>query len=324
MKSTKSKIQKQCLWAFVGLATMVGAPMAASAEVPESDRTIRLTLNDWTGQNLTTNLMGRVLEEMGYSVEYVPADYIAQFTGLAAGDLHVAMEIWETTARDQLEQAVAQGDVVDLGETGMHAIEEWWYPSYVKDLCPGLPDWEALRECADVFATPETQPEGRYLGGPVTWGGYDEERIEALDLPFEVIHAGTDAALFAEIRSAYQREAPIIAWVYSPHWAPIQFDGEWVEFPEYTQECYEDPSWGINPDMAYDCGKPQGWIKKAGWPGLEAEWPAAYEAISNFTIDNETIGEMIGQVDLDGMPLDMVADQWIAENEDVWSAWISN
>ena len=33
----------------------------------------------------------------------------------------------------------------------------------------------------------------------MTWGGFDEERVEALGLPFEVVHAGTDAALFAEL-----------------------------------------------------------------------------------------------------------------------------
>ena len=42
-----------------------------------------------------------------------------------------------------------------------------------------------------------------------------EERIEALDLPFEVIHAGTDAALFAELESAYQRQAPVLLWIYA-------------------------------------------------------------------------------------------------------------
>ena len=78
----------------------------------------------------------------------------------------------------------------------MKAKEEWWYPAYMKEVCPGLPNWEALKDekCAEMFSTAETAPKGRYLGGPVTWGGFDEERIDALGLNFEVIHAGTDAA----------------------------------------------------------------------------------------------------------------------------------
>ena len=89
---------------------------------------------------------------------------------------------------------------------------------------------------AEAFSTAETAPKGRYLGGPVTWGGFDEERVEALDLPFEVIHAGTDAALFAELESAYQRKAPVLLWIYAPHWAPAKYEGEWVEFPTYSPE----------------------------------------------------------------------------------------
>ncbi|MDQ0313774.1 ABC transporter substrate-binding protein [Amorphus orientalis] len=302
------------------LAAAAGTAFAQS--VPESDDPIKMTVNDWTGQEITTRLMGGVLEEMGYNVEYVQADYLAQFAGLESGDLDVAMEIWETTGKDALEESLKTGDTVDLGETGMEAKEEWWFPAYVKEDCPGLPDWEALNDCAELFASPETSPKGRYLGGPVTWGGHDEERIEALGLDYEVIHAGTDAALLAEVQSAYQRKKPILAWIYAPHWAPIQFEGEWIKFPEYEDACYEDPSWGVNKDMAYDCGKPYGWIKAVGWAGGEEKWPAAYQAIRNFTITNDDMGEMIGKVDVDGMPLQVVVDEWLDANQDTWKSWI--
>ncbi len=303
------------------LAACLALPGAAAADVPESQDPIILTIHDWTGQYLTTNIMGRVLEEMGYNVEYQQADYIAQFAGLESGDLHVAMEMWETTGKQAMDESLKTGNTVDLGETGMKAIEEWWYPVYMKEKCPGLPDWEALNECAEAFSTPETHPKGRYLGGPVTWAGFDDERAEALGLNYEVVHAGTDAALFAEIQSAYERKAPILAWVYTPHWAPIKYKGEWVNFPRYTEECYNDPKWGINPNLAYDCGKPRGWIKKVGWKGGEQKWPCAYRAVRNFKITNQEMGEMVGAVDLDGRELDEVVSQWIKDNEGSWKPW---
>jgi glycine betaine/proline transport system substrate-binding protein len=296
---------------------------AAQAE-PESNDPIKLTLHDWTGQLITTNLMAEILKKAGYNVELVQADYLAQFAGLETGDLHVAMEMWETTGREAMDAATATGKVEVLGPTGMKAKEEWWYPAYMAEKCPGLPNWEALKTdaCAEAFSTPETAPKGRYLGGPVTWGGFDEERIEALDLPFEVIHAGTDAALFAELESAYQRQAPILLWVYAPHWAPAKYEGERIEFPEYTAECYTDPSWGTNPDMAHDCGKPFGEIWKVGWAGLKDKWPGAYEAIKAFTIDNDEMGAMITGVDLDGKSIDAVVAEWMTANESLWSEWI--
>jgi len=312
------------LGAVVGLGmalASLAAPIGARAGVESSDP-IKLTLHDWTGQFITTKIMGEVLKKAGYNIKYVQADYIAQFAGLKAGDLHVAMEIWATTGREAMEKATATGKVENLGETGMQAIEEWWYPAYMKERCPGLPDWKALNKCAEKFSVPETAPKGRYLGGPVTWGGFDDERAEALGLDFEVVHAGTDAALFAELESAYQRKAPILLWIYAPHWAPAKYKGEWVQFPKYTKACYTDPKWGINKSAKYDCGKPRGPIWKVAWSGLKKKWPGAYKAIKNFRISNDEMGAMVADADLKHVKVDDVVAKWIADNKDRWQKWI--
>lgn len=306
---------------LLGAVACLAVAGTAMAE-PESKDPIKLTLHDWSGQLITTNIMAEVLKKAGYNVELVQADYLAQFTGLKTGDVHVAMEMWETTGREAMDEATATGLVENIGETGMVAVEEWWYPAYMKERCPGLPDWNALNECAELFSTPETAPKGRYLGAPVTWGGFDDERVEALGLNYEVVHAGTDAALFAELQSAYDRQAPILLWVYAPHWAQTKFEGEWVDFPKYTPECYNDPAWGSNPDLAYDCGKPRGPIWKVGWSGVKDKWPGAYKAIKAFNISNEEMAKMIAAVDLEGQELDAVVAKWMEENEDRWSTWI--
>ncbi|BCH27437.1 ABC transporter [Mesorhizobium sp. L-8-10] len=310
--------------AALGAVALCTAFSHSPAWAQESTDPIKLTLHDWTGQLITTNIMGEVLKKAGYNVEYVQADYLAQFAGLEAGDLHVAMEMWETTGREAMDAATATGKVENFGPTGMKAKEEWWFPDYMKEKCPGLPNWEALKDetCAEAFSTAETAPKGRYLGGPVTWGGFDDERVEALGLPVEVIHAGTDAALFAELESAYQRQAPILLWVYAPHWAPVKYKGQWVEFPEFTKECYADPKWGSNPDALYDCGKPHGDIWKVGWAGVKDKWPGAYNAIKAFMIDNDEMGQMITKVDLDGKKVEDVVAEWIGANEARWSEWI--
>ncbi|WP_291731151.1 ABC transporter substrate-binding protein [Leisingera sp. F5] len=308
----------------LGAVALTAAVSAPSAWAAESSDPIRLTLHDWSGQLINTKIMGSILQEAGYNVEYVQADYIAQFAGLKTGDLHLAMEIWETTGREALDDATASGKVVNAGETGLMAIEEWWYPAYMKDRCPGLPDWQALKDCAEEFATAETSPYGRYVGGPVTWGGFDEERVEALELEFEVVHAGTDAALFAELESAYQRQDPIVLWVYVPHWAPAKYDGEFVEFPPYSAECYADPAAGVNPDLAYDCGKPRGPIWKAAWAGLPEKWPGAYEIVQSYQITNEEMSAMVGKADLEGVDIDTVVSGWMTANKDRWSGWIGN
>ena len=300
--------------------------LATALPAAAQDGPIRLTLHDWTGQLITTEIMGEVLKRGGFEVEYVQADYLAQFAGLETGDLHIAMEIWETTGREAMDAATATGKVENLGPTGMEAIEEWWYPAYMVEKCPGLPNWEALKEadCAAAFATPETAPKGRYLGGPVTWGGFDDERVAAPGPHLGGIPAGTHPALFSELGSAIQRQAPIVLWVYAPHWAPAKYEGDWVQFPAYTPECYNDPAWGSNPNAAYDCGKPTGPIWKVASTTLGEKWPGAKAAVEKFEIDNAEMGAMITAVDLDGQTVSAVVADWMAANEARWGAWIAN
>lgn len=308
----------------LGLGVGLTAMPAAAQSVPESTDPIKIAIFDWTSVNINAEILAQILKAQGYNVEQVTSDYLSSLqTGLQTGDLTIAMEFWDTTAGEAMAAADASGKTERMGALGPKAKEEWWYPLYMKDKCPGLPNWEALKDpaCAEAFSTPETAPKGRYVGGPVTWEGFDDERVEALDLPFEVIHAGTDAAMFAELESAYQRQAPVMLWVYSPHWAPAKYKGEWVEFPEYSKECYEDPSVGVNPDMAYDCGKPFGEIWKYAWAGMKDKWPVAHKIAGNYEISADDLNALSGQVDLDGKSIPDVAAAWIAANQDKINAW---
>ena len=197
---------------LVALAIFAATP--ATAAVPESTDPIKLANFDWTGAVLNTKILEKILKSYGYNVETVTADYLASIgTGLPTGDLTVGLEYWDTTAGEAMAAADATGKTEKLGPLGPKAKEEWWFPEYMKEKCPGLPDWKALNDCAEAFSTAETAPKGRYLGGPVTWGGFDEERVAALGLNYEVVHAGTDANMFAELESAYQRTAPILLWI---------------------------------------------------------------------------------------------------------------
>ena len=269
---------KKILNSFIAIAMSIGlvAPATSmAAGVPESDKPIKFMTADWTSIGLQAEIMSLILRTSGYNTKLVVADDSGRYPGFEAGDLHVSMETWQTTQLNNLKKSVATGKVLDMGETGLKGVEDWWYPMYMKERCPGLPDWKALKKCGELFATADTSPKGRYVGGPVSWGDHDENLIKALDLPFEVIHPGTDAAMFAELKAAYDRKAPVILWVWEPHWVGSVYDGEFVKFPKFEAGCFDDASWGPNPNMTGDCGKPYGWIKKMAWAGGEKVWPCA-------------------------------------------------
>lgn len=306
----------------VGAMAAVAAPVLSLAA--DSTDPIRISLNDWTSQHISSRIMGGVLEAGGYRVSYVDADYLGQLEDIEAGSIDLAMELWATTATEAMAAATATGKVENIGPTGMIAKEDWWFPAYMKEACPTLPDWRALREpdCAAAFATSESAPKGFYLGGVADWGGFDPERIAALGLPFVMEHAESTPALIAALKTAYEAKQPIMLWLYTPHWAPLLYEGDWVAFPAWQEACYSDPAWGVNPEMAYDCGKPTGPIWKAGAATLRDKWPGAYTAIQAYTMSNDAMETMLVAVQRDGKSVEQVVADWLAANEATWQGWL--
>ncbi|PZT84263.1 MAG: hypothetical protein DI630_37300, partial [Gordonia sp. (in: high G+C Gram-positive bacteria)] len=110
----------------------------------------------------------------------------------------------------------------------------------IEPVCPGLPNWEALEDCVDVFSTTETAPKGRYLSGDPSWGEFygDEKRIENLDLDYEIMFAGSEAAMAAEWKRAYERGEPLLGLMWEPHFLTAKYDVTLVEFPPYSEDCW--------------------------------------------------------------------------------------
>ena len=313
--------------AGVGLTALLafgGAYAPTAAAVPESKDPIKLVMMGYSGDNIIMLIYGKLLVKLGYTVEWTPADYLGQFAGLETGDLHIGSPGWDTTAKAALKAAFETGKVLNMGEMGIPVQEDWWYPLYVKDVCPGLPDWSALKnpDCVKALSIAETAPKARFLSGPIEWGGHDKERIEALGLDFDVIHAGSDAALTADFTAAIKRKQPIVGWTWDPFWLPALYEGEFVKWPEYEDACYDNPKWGSNPDKAFDCGRPTGQMWKTAWAEGEAKWQKAYDVWRKFKLDKKTMGQLVARSDVDAVPTEKVADDWIAQNENIWKPWL--
>jgi glycine betaine/proline transport system substrate-binding protein len=318
------EMRKAAAVVSAGLLLLLGCVQPLRAAAPESDQPIKIVMMGYSGDNIIMYIYGELIQKLGYKVEYTPADYLGQFAGLETGDLHIGSPGWDTTAKAALASAFATGKVLNMGDMGIPVQEDWWYPLYVKEVCPGLPDWTALKEpgCVAALSVAETTPKARFLSGPIEWGGYDKERIASLGLEFDVINAGSDGALTAEFVAAIKRKQPIVGWTWEPFWIPALYEGEFVKWPDYEDACYNDPKWGINPDLAYDCARPKGGMWKTAWAGGEAVWPKAYDVWRKFKLDTKTMGQLVYKSDVEGVPTLEVAKQWIDENEAVWKAWL--
>ena len=297
------------------------AIQGASAQVPESNEPIKLAMNEWTGQHISTVVAGEVLKRMGYTVEYVTAGYYPQLTALVDGDLDGSLEIWSSNIGEGFDEAMATGNISILGESGLVPQEEWVVPTYMLEMCPGLPSWEALNGCVDLFSTPDTAPSGRFLDYPAEWGDSNARRIEALGLDYVSIPSGGEGALIAEMKSAYDRKAPLVMMFWEPHWMWAQYDMTRVNLPEHVEGCETDPAVGPDPEVVYDCDWAPGSIWKVVNNDLQNTHPAAWKLIEAYQISNLEQAQMMSEIDDKGRDLMEVVNEWLDAHPDQVNAW---
>lgn len=278
---------------------------------------IKIVANAWTASAVQAEIVKQLIEqELGNDVEIVSIDENAMFAGLADGDLDFVPEVWPSGI-DETEQAfLDDGTVVDVGDLGAVGQIGWFVPSYVLDEHPDLATWEGFQdpENAKLFATASTGDEGRFLGTDPSYSQYDEPIIKNLGLPFVVEYSGSEPATVAELDSAVAAEEPILMYWWTPTAAVAKYDLQLVELPEYSDECY-----AVVEDV--DCAYPADTLKKLASAKLEAKDPAVWAFLQSFTMTNDDQLGLLPAVEIDGEPAEDIAAQWIADNEDVWSAW---
>ena len=295
---------------------------AAIAAAPESTDPIRIPINEWTGQHISAHITGELLKKMGYNVEYVTAGAVPQFAAIAQGTLNLQPEVWDNNVGDIYPKAVESGDIIQIGPLGLTPREGWMYPPYVEEQCPGLPDWKAFVDCAQVFATPETFPKGRLITYPADWGTRSKDLIEASGIPFQPVAGGSEGAMVAELKSAYAAKQPIVMMFWAPHWIHAELKFNWVDLPAYDDNCGTDASLGMYPDKVNDCGFAQANIGKIVNKGFKDKWPAAYKLVETIKIDNDTQNKMMLEIDNNGRKIEEVVDEWLNANEATWKPWV--
>lgn len=304
-----------------GLA-LAAATGLGHAAIPESQDPIKLAVNEWTGQHISTHVAGEILKRMGYNVDYVTAGYYPQMQALEDNTVSATMEIWSSNIGEHYDKALASGKVEELGDLGLVPVETWFYNNAAKDKCPGLPDWQAMAKCAEVFANAESFPKGRLVDYPADWGTTNVDRIKGFEIDFVSVPAGSEGALVAEIKGAEARKDPLLVMFWSPHWVHAVVELHPVSLPPYEDGCTEKASVGVNPNATWDCDWQRGYIKKMAWKGMQDKWPAAHKFLKAYQLRNEDQIPMMNKIDQENQKLEDVVKAWVDANEATWQPWV--
>ena len=301
------------------IAGIILAFSAGSISAADSSSPIVIPTHNWSSQVVMAYVIGGIFESMGNNVEYVSADTQKVYEAIRQGDVTISHEVWQSTFGKSFYAAMGKGGIIDAGNHDTISLEEVGVPQWVidKNLCPGLPNWEALKNCKDVFATADSGGKGRILDGPQSWHGAEyTDRVEALlGDDYVVKFAGSADALWAEIAAAKKEGRGTIVF----NWTPNFTDAEgyaFIKWPDYYLGCRKQDGGDSK------CGSPVGWLKKAANYKFPKTHPAAYTAFSRISFTAGQIGAMAALVDIKKMTHADAAKAWLAANENIWKPMI--
>ena len=296
---------------------------AAGGDCATSGDPIKIAVNPWTGSAVNANVAKVVIEcQLGTPVELVDLDENATWVGLDDGSLDATLEVWPSGhAADYETYITGKKSVVDIGLLGPEAKIGWYVPKFIVDAHPELATWEGFKDpaLASLFATAETGDLGQFLMGDPSYVTFDEQIIANLGLPLKYVVAGSEAALLTAIDQSVADQKPVLLQLWKPHWKQSRVEMVEVKLPDVTEACTASAAAG---DGMYACDYPVDLLYKAANAGLEAKNAAVFGLLSKMQITTDQQAAIAALIDADGMSAAAAAQQWVAENEAVWSTWV--
>lgn len=201
---------------------------AADGENVGQGKKISIGYIPWDEGVASTFLWKEILEERGYQVDVRQFDAGPLYTSLAQGDVDFETDSWlPTTHAEYWKKYGKQLD--DLGSWYGPTSLELSVPAYMK----GIDSLEDLKGKAGTFG-------GKITGIESSAGmmGLLKSKVlkaYGLDKEYKVVDSSTPAML-AELKRNYAAKKPIVATLWSPHWA----------YSDYKLKKLKDPkgAWG--------------------------------------------------------------------------------
>ncbi|KUK57434.1 MAG: Putative ABC transporter, periplasmic substrate-binding protein [Synergistales bacterium 53_16] len=308
---------------LVSLLCMSGGALAQEKNVTFVDFS-------WNSVQMHNRIAGFVLEHgYGFKPEYLFAESVPGLTGLAKGDVDIAMEMWVDNVLEWYNEAVGRNKaVIDLGPTFPDSPQGWYVPTYViegdpeRGIEPMAPDLKSVFDLPkywELFKDPENPKKGRFYNAIPGWVVHDinMKKLDAYGLTdtYQAFGPGSQTALATAIVTAYQRGNPVLAYYWEPEWIMGMLDMTRLEEPPYDPE-----KWGEG--KSYGCAFPAARVHI----GINTEFARKNPEILTFLANYETSLEQnnaaLAYMQQEEATVEDAAIWFLKEYEDAWTKWI--
>ena len=307
--------------AVVGLLALAACGSPAPTVVPAPGvqptpcGTVRIANNPWVGYAADVAVVSYLARhELDCTVVLKNEAEVDSWKHLANGSEDAILENW---GHDDLKKLYIdrQKTIVEAGLTGNQGVIGWYVPPWMKAQYPDITSWQNLNKYAHLFKTDQTGSKGQLLDGDPTYVTNDKSLVQNLGLNYQVVYAGSEAALIKAFRAAQKNKTPLLGYFYSPQWLLSEIPLVHISLPPYTPGCDADPATLKCDYEPYDLDKIMN--KKFAYSGS----PAA-TLIRNFQWTNDDQNQVARDMTDRGLTADQAAKKWLDANRDIWQRWM--
>ncbi|MFI9204762.1 ABC transporter substrate-binding protein [Streptomyces sp. NPDC053048] len=309
--------------ALVATATGCGAADMTKQSSPYANaagaKTVTLSVQSWVGARANAAVAQYLLEhELGYRVDTVQVDEVPAWDALSQGRVDAILEDWGHPEQEK-RYVKQKKTVTDGGGIGVTGHIGWWVPKYFADAHPDVLDWKNLNKYAAQLRGPESGGKGQLLDGSPSYVTNDKALVKNLNLDYQVVFAGSEAAQITQIQQYAKQKKPFLTYWYEPQWLFNEVPMVEVKLPEHTEACAEK---GAEDPSTVDCAYPTTPLKKFLNTEFTKKGGKAARFLKNFTwskADQNEVAQMIAE---DRLSADEAAKRWVEKHPDVWKAWL--
>ena len=277
--------------------------------------TFNIAVNPWTGYVADAYVVGVVAQEkLGCTVNYKNVKEEVGWQGMSSGTIDTILENWGHA--DLVKKYVTdQKTVEDAGMTGNEGIIGWYVPPWMAQKYPDITNWKNLNKYASMFKTSESGGKGQLPDGDPSYVTNDEALVKNLNLDYQVVVGGSEAALIQSFRSAEKNKTPLLAYFYEPQWFFSEMKLVRVHLPKYTPGCDADAA-------KVACDYPPYHLNKLISTKFADSGSPAVTLVKQFHWTNDDQNEVAEYIAKDGMKPEDAAKKWIDANPDLVNQWL--
>lgn len=285
----------------------------------------------WDSVQVHNRVAAYVLEKgFGKETDFIFAESLPGFMGMERGDADFSMEGWIDNLLEVWERVTGNGKMVSLGANFPDAPQGWYVPTYmikgdekrgIKPVAPDLKSVADLPKYKELFRDPEDPKKGRLLNGPAGWQvtSINEMKVKGYGLENDInaFSAGSETALAASIKRAYERGEPVLAYYWEPTWVMGLYDMTMLEEPPYDQKLW-------NEENLYACATPPVRVLVVANTKFVEANPEIAEFLRKYNTTLDQNNKVLAFMDETHADAEKAALWFLKNYGDVWKPWLAS